>query len=189
MTKSGTPYQYRLFPNYMRCFIMLAILIGLVVFTTLVALVGGSIAHSYIYNHIWLASGNDTPKCMTPNDNSFTCPHTDPEYFHGFDWSNKIMAISILVAGTVFGVNLYRKRAEKITKKPLVIMLCIIVLVVIMVFAIGHFRTMSYYEGAYDFVMFDCFDERSRGDLHAKIIYQNDTHVIDNKNCQWELRK
>ena len=40
---------------------MLVILIGTVVLTTLIALVGGSIAHSHLYNAIWLASGNDTP--------------------------------------------------------------------------------------------------------------------------------
>ena len=169
--------------------VVLVILIGTVALTTLIALVGGSIAHYHLYNTIWLASGNDIPECMTPNPNVFVCPHTDPEYHNWFDWSNKIVTISILAAGTVFGVNLYRKRVDKITKKPLVIMLCIIVLVIIMVFAIGHFRTQNYYEGAYDFVMSDCFDERGRGDLHAKIIYQNDTHIIDNKNCQWELRK
>lgn len=168
---------------------MRAIIIGIVVFTTLVALVGGSIAHYHLYNAIWLASGNDTPECMIPNPNPFTCPHTDQEYHDGFDWSNKIMTILILVAGTVFGVKLYRKKTDKVTKKPLVIMLCIIIFVIIMVFAMGHLRTQNYYEGAYDFVMFDCFDERGRGDMHDKIIYQNDTHVIDNKNCQWELRK
>ena len=168
---------------------MLVVLIGTVVLTTLIALVGGSIAHSHLYNAIWLASGNDTPECLTPNPNVFTCPHTDPEYHDGFDWSNKIMTISILVAGTVFGIKLYRKRVDKVTKKPFLIMLCIIILVIIMVFAIGHLRTQHYYEGAYDSVMFDCFDERGRGDLHAKIVYQNATHVIDNKNCQWELRK
>ena len=169
--------------------ITLAVLIGLVVFTTLVALVGGGIAHSHLYNKIWLGNGNDPPECMTPNDNIFTCSHTDPEYYHGFYWSNHLMTISILVAGTVFGAKIYRKKADKITKKPFVIMACIIMLIVIMVFALGHFRTQNYYEGTYDFVMFDCFDERGRGDLHAKIIYQNDTHVIDNKNCQWELRQ
>ena len=169
---------------------MLAILIGIVVFTTLVALVGGSIAHGYLYNKIWLADGNDPPECMTPNDNRFTCPHTDPEYYHGFYWSNHIMTISILIAGSVFGVKLYRIKADRITKKPIVIMACIITLVVIMIFAIGHFRTQGYYEGAYDVVMFDCFDERANvPTLHAKIIYQNATHVIDNKNCRWELRK
>lgn len=99
--------------------VKLLLTIGIVVLTTLVALLGGSIAHSYIYNNIWLASGNETPECQTPNDNRFTCPHTDPEYYHGFFWSNRIMTISILVAGTVFGANLYRKRTEKITKNHL----------------------------------------------------------------------
>ena len=52
------------------------------------------------------------------------------------------------------------------------------------------FENSKLHEGAYDFVMFDCFDERATvPNLHAKIIYQNATHVIDNKNCQWELRK
>ena len=190
MTKVRIPYQYRLFPKYMQRFIMLTIVIGIVVFTTIVELMGGSIAHSYLYNNIWLASDNDTPECLTSYDNGFTCPHTDPEYYHGFYWSNKIMTISILVAGTVFGVKLYRKKTEKITKKPLVIMACVIVLIVIMVFAMGHFRTQSYYEGAYDFVMFDCFEERANAPtLHVKIVYQNATHVIDNKNCQWEIRQ
>ena len=96
---------------------VLVILIGIVVFTTLVALLGGSIAQSYLYNNIWLANGNETPECLSPYDNSFTCPHTDPEYYHGFYWSNRIMTISILIAGTVFGLNLYRRRTEKITKK------------------------------------------------------------------------
>ena len=167
----------------------LILTIGIVVLTTLVALLGGSIAHSYLYNNIWLASGNEIPECQNPNDNSFACPHSDPEYYHGFFWSNRIMTISILVVGTVFGVKLYRKKTDKVTKKPLVIMLCIIMLIIIMVFSIGHFRTQMYYEGAYDFVMFDCFDERGRGDLHVKIIYQNDTHVIDNKSCKWEKRR
>ena len=83
------------------------------------------------------------------------------------DWSNKIMTISILVAGTVFGVHLYRKKTDNITKKPFFIMLCIIILVIIMVFAIGHLRTQNYYEGAYDFVMFDCFDERGQHPRHC----------------------
>ena len=117
MTKVRIPYQYRLFPKYMQRFIMLTIVIGIVVFTTIVELMGGSIAHSYLYNNIWLASDNDIPECLTSYDNGFTCPHTDPEYYHGFYWSNKIMTISILVAGTVFGVKLYRKKTEKITKK------------------------------------------------------------------------
>ena len=69
-------------------------------------------------------------------------------------------------------------------------MACVIVLIVIMVFAMGHFRTQSYYEGAYDFVMFDCFEERANAPtLHVKIVYQNATHVIDNKNCQWGIRQ
>ena len=170
--------------------IILAILIGFVVFTTFVVLIGGGIAHSHFYNKMWLANGNNPPECMTNYDNSFTCPHTDPEYYHGFYWSNHIMTLSILVGGTVFGIKLYRMKTDKIPKKPIVIMACIIVLVVIMVFTIGHFRTQSYYEDGYDVVMFDCFNERATTpNLHAKIIYQNDTHVIDNKNCQWELRK
>ena len=190
MTKSGIPYQYRLFPNYMRRFIMLAILIGSVVFTTMVALIGGSIAHSYLYNNIWLASGNDSPECMTPYANPFACPHTDPEYYHGFFWSSHIMDIIIWTAGIVFGTILYRKKTSSITKKPFIIMACLIVLVVLLIFSIGYFRTLSYYEGAYDFVMFDCFDERAPNPtLHSTIVYQNATHVIDNKNCQWELRK
>ena len=69
-------------------------------------------------------------------------------------------------------------------------MACVIVLVLMLVFAMGHFRTQSYYEGAYDFVMFDCFDERTPNpNLHAKIIYQNNTHIIDNKNCEWQTRQ
>ncbi len=95
----------------------LFIIIGIVIFSTIVALVGGGIAHSYLYNKIWISSGNGPPECMTNYDNRFTCPHTDPEYYHGFYWSNKIMTISILIAGTVFGVNLYIKRTEKIIKK------------------------------------------------------------------------
>ena len=189
MTKIGTTYELSVVREIMKRSIMLAILIGFVVFTTLIALVGGSIAHSYLYNKIWIASGNDTPECMTPNPNVFTCAHTDPEYYHGFYWSNHITQFSILIAGIILGIKLCMKKTDKITKKPFIIMVCIIVLVIIMVFAIGYFRAQSYYEGAYDFVMFDCFDERGRGDLHAKIIYQNDTHVIDNKNCQWKLRK
>ena len=169
--------------------VMLVVLIGIVTLTTLIALAGGSIAHYHIYNTLWLASGNDTPECLAPNPNVFTCPHTDQEYHDGFNWSNHIMAILILAAGTVSGVKLYRKKTDRVTIKPFVIMLCIIILIMIMVFSMGHLRTQNYYEGAYDFVMFDCFDERGRGDLHAKIIYQNSTHVIDNKNCQWELRK
>ena len=66
----------------------------------------------------------------------------------------------------------------------------LIVLVVLLIFSIGHFRTQSYYEEAYDFVMFDCFDERAPNPtLHAAIVYHNNTHIIDNQNCQWELRR
>ena len=169
--------------------ISLAILIGLVIFTTLVVLLGSSIAHSYIYNQIWLAD-NDTPECMTPYANPFVCPHTDAEYHHGFYWSSHITQFSILIVGAISGIQLYRKKTNSIIKKPFIIMICLIVLVMLMIFSIGHFRTQSYYEGAYDFVMYDCFDERAiNPTLHAKILYQNDTHIIDNKNCQWELRK
>ena len=174
----------------MRRPIMLAILIGLVIFATLAVMIGASIAHSYIYNQLWLADGNDPPECMKMYANTFACPHTDAEYYHGFYWSNHILDIVILTAGIVFGVQLYRKKTSSITKKPFIIMVCLIALVLLLIFSIGHFRTQSYYEGAYDFVMFDCFDERAPNPtLHAAIIYQNDTHVIDNKNCQWELRK
>ncbi len=156
----------------------------------MVALLGGSIAHSYLYNKIWLANGNDPPECMTPNSNIFTCPHTDTEYYHGFYWSNHIMTISILITGIVFGIKFYRKETNKIITNSFVLMACVIVLAVILIFTMGHFRTQSYYEGAYDFVMFDCFDERaSNPNLHAKIIYQNATHIIDNKNCEWQTRQ
>ncbi|MCH9658236.1 hypothetical protein K0U27_06005 [archaeon] len=169
---------------------MLIILIGIIVFTTIVALIGGSIAHSYIYNQIWLADGNDPPECMKSYANHFACPHTDAEYYHGFYWSNHMMDILILTTGIVLGIRLYRKKTNNITKKPFIIMVGLIVLVVLLIFSIGHFRIQSYYEGSYDFVMFDCFDERAPvPTLHAAIIHQNDTHVIDNKNCQWELRQ
>ncbi len=170
--------------------IMLVILIGIVVFATMVALVGGGIAHSSLYNKIWLANGNDPPECMTPNDNIFTCHHTDAEYYHGFYWSSHITQFSILITGIVLGVKLCRKKTEKLPKKSLLMIAIIIVLVVMLVFTLGHLRTQSYYEGAYRPVMFDCFDERAPNPtLHATIVYQNDTHIIDNKNCQWVIRK
>ena len=170
--------------------IMLVILIGIVVFTTMIALVGGGIVHSSLYNKIWLANGNEPPECMTPNDNIFTCSHTDAEYYHGFYWSSHITQFSILIAGIVFGVKLCSKKTYKIPKKSLIIIAIIIVFVVMLVFTLGYLRTQNYYEGAYRFVMFDCFDERAPvPTYHAKIIYQNDTHTIDNKNCEWELRK
>lgn len=174
----------------MRRSVLLVLLIVLVVFTTLVALVGGSIAHSYLYNKIWLSSGNESPECMAPYNNIFACPHTDAEYYHGFYWSSHIMDIVIWGAGIVFGMKLYKKKTNDITKKPFIVMVGLIVLVVLLIFSIGHFRTQNYYEGAYDFVMFDCFDERAPvQNMHAVIIYQNNTHVIDNKNCEWEIKK
>ena len=169
--------------------IVLVILVMIVVFTTLIALVGGGIAHSSLYNKIWLANGNEPPECMTPNDNIFTCHHTDAEYYHGFYWSSHITQFSILIAGIVFGVKLCSKKTDKIPKKSLIIIAIIIVFVVMLVFTLSYLRTQNYYKGAYRFVMFDCFDERGRGDLHAKIIYQNDTHIIDNKNCEWQTRQ
>ena len=102
----------------MRRSVMLAILIGFVIFTTLTALLGASIAHSYLYNQIWLADGNDPPGCMKSYANHFACPHTDAEYYHGFYWSNHMMDILILTAGIVFGIRLYRKKTNSITKNP-----------------------------------------------------------------------
>ena len=170
--------------------ILIVILIGLVIFTTLIVLFGANIAHSHIYNQIWLADGNDTPECMKSYANTFACPHTDAEYYHGFYWSSHIMDIIIWSTGIILGVKLYRKKTNSITKKPFIIVAGLIVLVVLLIFSIGHFRTLNYYEGAYDFVMFDCFDERAPNPtLHATIVYQNDTHIIDNKNCQWEIRQ
>ena len=170
--------------------IVLIILIGIVVSATLVALVGGSMAHSYLYNKIWLDGGNDPPECMASYVNLFACPHTDAEYYHGFYWSSHIMDIIIWIAGIILGVKLYKRKTDKIRKKHFVIIVGIIVLVVVLIFAIGYANTQIYYEGAYRFVMFDCFDERAPiPTLHAAIIYQNDTHIIDNKNCQWEIRK
>ena len=169
---------------------MLAILIGAVIITTLIVLLGASIAHSHIYNQLWLADGNDIPECLKMYTNTFACPHTDAEYYHGFYWSYHIMDIIIWTIAIIVGVKLYRKKTNSITKKPFIIMVGLIVLVVLLIFSIGHFRTLNYYEGAYDFVMFDCFDERAPNPtLHATIVYQNDTHIIDNKNCQWELRR
>ena len=89
----------------------------IVIFTTMVVLIGGSILHSSLYNKIWIANGNDPPECMTPNSNVFTCPHTDAEYYHGFYWSNHIMTISILITGIVFGIKFYRKKNKQNHKK------------------------------------------------------------------------
>ena len=100
------------FSRIMNRSIVLVILVMIIIFTTMVALLGGSIAHSYLYNKIWLANGNDPPECMTPNSNVFTCPHTDTKYYHGFYWSNHIMTISILITGIVFGIKFYRKKKQ-----------------------------------------------------------------------------
>jgi hypothetical protein len=85
------------------------LLIGVVIFTTFAALfVGGSVT-SYLYNIIWLTSGNDTPKCLmsVPVEN---CELTDAQYLDGLIlWSN-ITSFSIIVAGAVIGIMLYRRK-------------------------------------------------------------------------------
>ena len=65
---------------------------------------------------MWLADGNDPPKCMKMYVNTFACPHTDAEYYHGFYWSSHIMDIIIWSAGIVFGVKLYRKKQTILQK-------------------------------------------------------------------------
>ena len=172
----------------MKSYIVLAILIGMVVLTTLIALVGGSMVQSSLYNSIWLASGNDPPECLSLASDAVDCPVTDGQYYHGFYWSNHITQFSILIAGILLGVKLCRKKTEKIPVRLLIIIACIIALVVVLVFVVSYVKTQGHYEWEYDFVMFTCFDERGRRDLPYKITHQNDTHFIDSKNCEWKER-
>ena len=84
------------------------IIIGIVIFGTFAAMVAGSIASSYLYNKIWLASGNDLSECM-----KFVYVENctlGNEYLEGLDFWGKLVSFGILIIGVVIGVIICKNK-------------------------------------------------------------------------------
>lgn len=60
-------------------------LIGITVFTTLLAMIFVAEGTSYLYNRTWIANGNEAPECLQSAHTVMDCDNTD-EYFHGLFW-------------------------------------------------------------------------------------------------------
>jgi len=84
-------------------------LIGIVAFATFVALMLGGAATNYLYNMVWIASSNEISLCLQFVFVGQNCDEL-PAYYEGSYWLSTVTFFSILIAGIVFGVKLYKRK-------------------------------------------------------------------------------
>ena len=85
-------------------------LIGIVAFVTFVALILGGAGTNYLYNMVWIASSNEISECLQFVFVSQNCGELLPAYYEGSYWLSHVTFFSILIAGIVFGVKLYKRK-------------------------------------------------------------------------------
>ncbi len=84
-------------------------LIGIVALATFVAMILGRAVTNYLYNMVWTAGNNDFSLCLQFVFVGQDCSELSA-YYEGSYWLSIITSFSILIAGIVLGVKLYKRK-------------------------------------------------------------------------------